>query len=402
MSLKLILSTHLDEFGEGLYEAISLIVDTWFHVNEGKKDKRIDYCKLALYLRKLVAENIGVKKDAKKDENKMDHTKTLNIKENGLTRFSVHNAMFHLLLDMDHWNNLHLAQCKTLEKTNKNTKDAILKGGIRENLCNRIMQYRSEQLKLVYLLEGNGVDDQGIMDPYNGKNKLDPNSIKSLKDIRWLSVFVDQKLNPTQPQYCDGAITKNKIKEPQFTSPFRNYEFKTKLLEAIWNTDQGAYTFSSGIDFYKELNYWRNMKKYIVGRGSLLVKIGNRNTWKFMLVLSICRLNTDTKYQEIVVIGHEVIRIQPTEKDRNAAARIAPNIICWSVSEIYSNAYYYHLCTKYCKEKNGVIEHDWIGNYQIVIFWNLGMGKLKIDNPLIRKYTQEHFIYPPQLQYGDC
>ena len=77
-----------------------------------------------------------------------------------------------------------------------------------------MMKYISDQLKLVYLCERNGLTDEGVMNALNGKNKLNTEAINSLKECKWSSIFLDQKLNPTTPQYCDGSIVKSKIKDP--------------------------------------------------------------------------------------------------------------------------------------------------------------------------------------------
>ena len=65
MGLKLVLSNYLNKMNIDLYKTICLTIDIWFHGFRGKKDCRIDYCKLALYQRKMIAQHIGVNTMAK-------------------------------------------------------------------------------------------------------------------------------------------------------------------------------------------------------------------------------------------------------------------------------------------------------------------------------------------------
>lgn len=397
MAFKLMLSIHLDDLTDSVYKAFSIVVDVWFYAFRGYKDPKIDHCKLALYVRKLIATNIGVKKSKTKDKGRMDHTKTLLKVKNGLTKFSCH-TLWHLVMDVITWCNLHLAQCKTLEKTNTNTKQAAFKGNLKDNLCNRIMKYRVDLFKLVYLCEGNGVTDDGKMDPINGQNKLDQNAINSLKDYKWFSSFLHEKLNPTKPEYCDGSMVHRKIDDNhddlKFISPLNGQCFEEKMTEAIW--EKVDYVEKSNVNYFQQLNYWRNRKKSVVGKGCLLARIIEKY-WNLMWVLLIARVNENTRYEETIVIGHEVIFIKPNPKDTNAAGRILSTIVCWQVSEIYSNVKYYHFCKERCKEKNGLIDHDWNRTRKIVIFGNLGMGKKTIQNPLIDNYGVDDFHYPPEM-----
>lgn len=391
------MSNYLPLIRTKVYETFSLVVDCWHHVNRGYKHHRIDYCKLAMFLRKMVATNLGVTK-MKKDKNKMEHTKELNFKS-GITRFTLHNAMFHLILDMDIWGNMHYAQCKTLEKTNKNTKEAIWKGGIKYNLCSRIMKFRTDQLIMTYLCEGNGVTDKGEMDPINGQNKLDPHLIRSLKDYKWLSIFLHQKLNPTDPQYCNGSKLQSKIKHPLLISKFTEKSFKDKIMNAI--LDEFNINFNFTITYYRKLNFWRNLKKYSVGIGNLLVRI-NGDKWEFMLIIAFCHLNAKTTENQTAVIGHEVkVSKYYHKKDRNFRGSIQLNdIYCWNVKSIYGKVYYYHLCRNQCGHINNQIKHNWIKSKTIVIFWSLGMGKKCLADPLLDFYDEKDFHYPRRLQYA--
>ena len=398
MAFKLILSLHLDKLTEPVYTTFTLVVDVWFHAFRGYKDPRIDYCKLALYLRKLIATNVGVKKSKKKDIGRMEHTKTLKKVKNGFTKFTIHNALHHLVMDMIKWSNLHLAQCKALEKTNTNTKQAAFKGDIKDILCNRVMNYRINEFKLVYLCEGNGVTDDGKMDPINGQNKLDQKVINSLKDYKWLSSFLHQKLNPTKPQYCDGLMVKIKLNNPKFTSELIGKCVEEEMKYVIW--DEVDFVEKKDIIYFKQLNYWRKRKKSVVKKGCLLARI-IENCWQLMWVIAIARVCNNTKYEETLVIRHKVSLIKPDDaKDRNAAGRIVSEICCWKASSIYSNVKYYHFCKQHCKERNGLINHDWKGTSKLVIFGNLGMGKHLIQNPLIQNYGVEHFHYPPEILKG--
>lgn len=367
-----------------------MIIDCWHHVHRGYKDQRIDYCKLILFQRKKIAEHLGVK-TGKKDENKMEWTKSLGDIKGALTRFSIHNAINGLLLDMNKWGNLHLAQCKTLEKTNKDTKQAITKGGIGDNMCNRIMRHRTDRFKLTYLCEGNGVTDEGVMDPLNGRNKLDLNVIKQLRDCKWLSIFLDQQLNPSKPEYCNGSKIYKKIRDQMYISPFTNESFKFEVTDAIWEEFSTVY---EEIEYFQCINYWRKQKKSVVGIGSLLTKMDDGQK-KLMMVVAICRLKSTTKQQRNVVIGHNVeLDANYDARDRVPKATITSDIICWDSNKIYSNAHYYHLCDVKCRETRGVLNHSWKEHPRIVIFWSLGMGKHTITNPLIDLYNSSHFHYP--------
>ena len=391
------LSIHLHELSDSVYKAFSIVPDVWFYAFRGYKDPKIDHCKLALYVRKLISTIIGVKIYKKKDKGRMDHTKALKVK-NGFTKWTVHNTLWHMTLDVITWCNLHLAQCKTLEKTNTNTKQAAFKGNLKDNLCNRIMKYRTDSFKLVYLCEGNGVTDDGKMDPINGQNKLDQNAINSLKDCKWFSSFLHEKLNPTKPEYCDGSMVHRKINDNdddlKFISPLNGQCFKEKMTEAIW--DEVDYVDQRNMNYFQQLHYWRNRKKAVVGKGCLLARIID-GKWKLMWVLLIARVDEKTQYEETIVIGHQVQFIKSNPRDTNAAGCILSKILCWKVSEIYSNVKYYHFCKDSCKERNGSIKHDWKRISKIVIFGNLGMGKKTIQNPLIDNYGVDDFHYPQHI-----
>ena len=66
MAFKLMLSIRLEELNDSVYKAFSIVVDVWFYAFRGYKDPKIDHCKLALYVRKLIATNIGVKQYKKR------------------------------------------------------------------------------------------------------------------------------------------------------------------------------------------------------------------------------------------------------------------------------------------------------------------------------------------------
>ena len=351
-----------------------------------------------MYAKKLIATNIGVTQN-QKDENKMEHTKSLSNAKSNLTRFTEHNSILHLGLDVDRWNNLRIAGCKTNEKTNRNTKQSINKGGINTIVCNRIMKYRCDQLKLLYLCEGNGVTNEGIMDPFNGNNKLDEFAINSLKDYKWFSPFLHRKLNPTNPEYSEGSIVQTQIRHPELISQITKNSFKSFVNEAIFDETEDI-VVDEDITYFKKLNYWRNNKKYIVQKGCLLARL-IESSWYFIIVVAICKLCKGTQNEEIVVIGHEV-KIQARRAYPNSKSRIGDiksRYECWKVDSINSNAYYYHPCTKKCKEEENLINHDWIDNTKIAVFWSLGMRHKYIHHALITMYDKKHFQYPKHLQY---
>ena len=382
----------------GLYQAITLIIDIWCYSHTGQKDRRIDHCKLVMYAKELIAKHIGVTQNDK-DENKMSHTKSRGNKKSNFTRFSVHNSILHLGLDVDRWHNLRIAGCKVNEKTNKNTKLSIIKGGINTNVWNRIMKYRCDELKLLYLCEGNGVTDEGIMDPFNGKNKLDENIINSLKDYKWFSPFLHQKLNPTNPEYCDGVTVQTQIHHPKLISQITTNSLKlTDVREVIWNTIEEIIV-DDDVTYYKTLNYWRNKKKYVVQKGCLLIKFIEKQFY-LMIVVAICKLWRGTVNEEIVVIGHEVKCSEPSASGicNSMIGLIKCTYKCWRVKCIYSNVYYYHICSKKCKEEEELINHDW-SQKKITICWTLGMRDKYIHNALITMYDKKHFQYPKHLQY---
>lgn len=390
IAFKLALSNYLGDFEASRYEFVALTIDCLFHVSRGFKVGAIDYLKLAMYHRKLMAETMGVKKSSK-DDGLMDHTKDAGNRQSDHTRFTYHNVEYHLLLDHDIWSNLTLARCKTNEKTNKNTKDALRKGQIGENLCNRIMWYRKKQLVFTYLIEGNGVNDDGVMDPINGKNKLSAEILNGLPDIKWFSVFADRKRNPTKPEYTQGYQPEAKIKAMK-SSIYSEIEF---------DLDQMLYEqFEDMVEsciFYKRCYYWRKMKRNLISSSSLIVN----DQKDLLLVTGLATVTTMADESYTIAIGHGVdLDVYYDGIDRSLKGSIdAKKFICWKICDVYANAIYGHFCDPNnsfgCSVRADVIQHDWKDNNRIVVFWYLGMGKRKcLGNPLV-DFDPNHEYYHP-------
>ena len=73
------LSIHLEKLTDSVCKAFSIVVDVWFYAFRGYKEPKIDHCKLALHVRKLIATNIGVKMCKNKDKGRMEHTNALKV-----------------------------------------------------------------------------------------------------------------------------------------------------------------------------------------------------------------------------------------------------------------------------------------------------------------------------------
>lgn len=393
MALRII--TSLFQKNKQFRIALYFIIDTWFHVCRGDRDGRIDYAKFALYYKKVFAENIGVRK-YKTDDEKMNHTKGSvdeNIPDSYPTRFTFHNTGYHMILDMDKYENLHMAQCKTLEKTNIDTKDSLKKGRVGTNYASRCMKARVDQLKLDYLMEGNGVTEDGTMDPYNGKNTLPQDVMDEVNpdNATWLSVFYDQQRNPLKPQYIEGYVMIKRIKDKknELQSIINGKSFAAELLSVVEN-DLGITMDSdfSRITWYNNAYYYRRMKKYIIGINSVVVQkwqeTDHAQLGKVCFVIGIAKILTVNQDAIDVIVGHDVeCEMKYGDDERCVKGKITDNICCWRIDTVYRNAFYYHVCDKRnaCSSKGLEMVHNW-KNRMIYLYWYLGIGAHKIGDPL--------------------
>lgn len=387
----------LNKVSDGVYETICLIVDCWFHCARGFKDHGIDYCNLALYERSLVAENIGVKQ-VPKDDGRMSHTKKLFGKEGDLTRFTYHNAMYHLILDHAKWGSLYFAQCKTLEKSNKDAKLSLKTGKVGTNNCNRIMRHKVRHFVMQWLVEGNGVNDQGVLDPFDGKNKINDQILRNLKDLKPFSLFADFRNNPQDPEYLQSFEVQVRIRDHHHLQcKFVDHEALSieeimQLLATATNTELDQ----SRLKWYKEANIWRKHKKILIGIGNLVI---NKSTqMQLLLVTGIisCKISSGTYVS--LVIGHKVnLDKHYHSKDKNIRATIGQQIECWPIDDVDTKVIYSHLCDDLCEinaEQDG-INHNWNAQPRIVVFWWTGLGRVGIGDPLGDKsvYDRTKFRY---------
>ena len=367
----------------------------------GLKDRGIDYCGLAMYERELIVQHIGIKQTVKKnDYENMEYAQDLFGKEQDLTRFCGHNAMYHLLLDQDKIGNVYLAQCKTLEKTNKTTKDALRKGKVSTNLCNRIMRYNNRRLVVEYLCEGNGVDDEGHMDPINGKNKIDENILQNLKRTKWLSPFADMRIHPGAKEYSEGSELKGRIKRSNPNSLQCSYVNHADLnyvtiSNVITNKVSKHLDDGKDIKWFKELYIWRKYKRIKLAIGSLIKSKGAST--ELLLITGLMKATTDENIIYELAVGHEVILdTHYQDGDKNPRATIQGRLMCWKIDEIECKVMYYHLCDEFCSISEQEITHQWEAQPRIVIFWWTGMGKAGIGDPLGRNsnlYDTSRFRY---------
>ena len=328
---------------------------------------------------------------------------TISFKATGLfTRFTGHNAFWHLFTDMDNWGNLNIANCKQLEKTNKNTKEALRKGTIGSKYCNRIMKYYKELLIGTYLLEGNAINDDGYFDPFNGKHFINDSLLCKLSDMTWMSFFWDMKHNDLKPEYNDGHQLEKIVKID---------EISTYFLEMMKNADDFAdipikvFCNDNGnimeVKWYWRLKYWRKYKAHQIQRGTLVSRKkpkhcsqGRRRPIpvELCLVLGLGTVHYRKESTRDFIVGHKVViqRTYPRNGDRNLRAQIKKDLVCWEINQIDYNVRYSHICNKNCSFTNSTKKHDW-NQDEIALFWFVGVGRgLFLGDPLT-SFEGKHF-----------
>ena len=443
MSMKLALSVYIEHFSNrNRYKAICFVIDSWFHVHRGYKDPNIDYIAMGLRGRELLIKHLGmrvykkdicVKKkvvpdqmevdevsdddtlmhfnDESDNEEKVDRDQRIsNVetidevhyalklipknltfgKPQGLfTRFTGHNAFWHMFTDMDNWGNLNIANCKQNEKTNKNTKEALKRGRFGSNYCNRIMKYYKDLYIGTYLLEGNCVTDDGFIDPFNGDHSVDTKILSKLTNLKWMSIFWDMKYNPHDPQYKEGYEFKKKVKwnSDQWSDYFLDYNDKD-----FAKTPFNSFEDVQDVTWYYSFIYWRHFSSRHVKRGTMMLrKNAVPNTaHELCLALGFGRASFTGSLSKEFVVGHKInIKKYSANGDRNVMAEIKDELICWELDEIRCNVRYSHVCGRECKFVDNEKIHNW-KNKRIALFWFIGMGSSGIGDPL-RNFEGKYF-----------
>ena len=397
MGLKLVLSNFISSIKKEVYETFCLTVDILFHCMRGYTiPTYIDYCRLAIYHREMMAKHIGVKHYHTDDAEKMKHVKNLFGKEGDHTKFTYHNVEWHIIFDHLDCSNINHGQCKTLEKTNKRTKDAIRNGKIGLTDCQKIMEYRVKEFVFQYLVEGNAVRDDGTLDPICGKHRINDKILKQANTLMaspsWFSVFYDQQHNPSKPEYVDGCILKVKISNSKmklFVSVGRVNV--PKLIGKVFDDYiSNTVIIVESIHYFKYCNYWRNRKKYIIGIGSIIIKKNTdkkkKGALELCMVTGIGMVNVSRGHSVKVIFGHPVTPMYDyVNGERNIRGYINKAIVCWKIEDVFSNAYYMHLCqSDKCVVVDDQIKHDWESISSVSLFWYLGVGKSEtLGNPLM-------------------
>lgn len=407
------------------YRTICVIIDTWFHVHRGIHNGNIDYISLALFTRKLLIENIGMrvystdtvieKKTLINEKDKIKITvkiidKVPYLKQNKsvdsthlLTRFTGH-TLFHLITDVDNWENMNIANCKHDEKTNKNTKQSIIKGARQFNYCKRIMKYYTDTLKGTYILEGNTVNDQGYFD-LNGKHKIKNSLLSKLTNMKWLSVFWHMKHNPLENEYNDGHQLEKKIQPKHLSQHFKNIISNKNnnitmntLNDVVRNYFQKEKNITD-IFWYSKIKYWRQHKQHQIQRGTLIARNNNNNNdIEFCLVIGMGCIYYNDKTTEEFVLGHQVIKDRRFLKAaRNIHATFKRNMVVWKIAQILYNVRYAHLCRinsncRFTNDNNKPKFHQFNVNDKIALFWFTGVGKFDLNDTLYA-YERKHFTY---------
>ena len=73
------------------------------------------------------------------------------------------------------------------------------------------MKYYYNLFIFQYLIEGNAVNDEGDIDPVEGKHKIKDEVLANLKDLKWFSVFWDLKHNSEKAEYQQSSKLISKV-----------------------------------------------------------------------------------------------------------------------------------------------------------------------------------------------
>ena len=410
-AMKLALSTgYVNRLNSNKYHTISLMIDAWFHCLRGIKEPWINYPSLALYIREQAVKWFGIrwyKGDTK-------HDGVTYLKRNGqLTKFTLHNVLYHMILDMDLWQNLNIMRTKHNEKTNKPTKTALKRGSIIMECCNRIMYHKKNELKCQYLIEGGAVDDDGNMDPYNGQHSIDDKTLSELTNAKSISIFYDMKYSPKRPEYNEGSQFEKRVVEnvfdPEETYGCSPYNVRSKWIDQIdklihcsqefecLNQDDGLDPPRLSYQWYREVKIWRNRKPISLGIGSLVcrvIKTSTSNKLEYLLIVGMGKFHSHHIDEQKFVIGHVVSGCRLNKPDTNFIAFLRPKFECWNVNNIVTNAFYAHYCDKQCQWKldsNSQMKkvHCWKKRPVLSVFWYLGPRKEILGDPFRHFYFQQ-------------
>ena len=404
------------------YRTICVIIDTWFHVHRGIHHPNIDYVSLAMFTRKLLIDNIGMRvypTDTVIEKTTLVNTETTlkmrmtiidkipylkqhkNVDSTHLLRRFTGHTLFHLITDVDNWENMNIANCKHHEKTNKNTKQSVIKGARQFNFCRRIMIYYTNLLKGTYILEGNTVNDEGYFD-LNGKHKIKNSLLSKLTNMKWLSVFWHMKHNPLENEYNDGHQLEKKIQPKHLSQYFKNKTINT-LTELVRNYFQKEKKITD-ISWYSNIKYWRQHKQHQIQRGTLIARKNNNNNnnnnnnVEFCLVIGMGCIYYNDKTTEEFVLGHQVIKDRRfLDGCRNIHATFTRNMVVWKIVQILYNVRYLHLCRRdsNCRFTNNDKKpkfHKFNVNDKIALFWFTGVGKFDLRDTLY-VYERKNFTY---------
>ena len=362
------------------YEAVCWVINALFHVYRALKDWDIDYASMALFGRKMLATQIGIK-GYKGDQDQTKYGLQLE-KKKTFTRFTGHNAFYHLILDHEKWENIHIANTKHLEKTNKTSKDAIRKGAIGTNICNKIMQYYRDSFALTYLIEGNGVDDDGHI-KHGGKHRISEDILCQLKNVSWLSFFRDLVNNPKDAQYTQGCDFVKELKDDaqsgisKFTECDYGDDFDG-LIEAEFDYVVDEFKL------YRTVFFWRSYKKHQVGIGSLICRKSKYLDYSYplCLVIGMGKVVLMNEKKGDFIIGHTV-RLDKYYEYGNPVGIIEDRVVCWSMKHVDHVVRYTHICDNKCRfNSKDEKQHDWIHNKKIALFWFVGVGATGIGDPI--------------------
>eukprot|EP01084_Bolivina_argentea_P223528 378184_1 len=414
------------QYVDGFYEskfgkAMATSLDCCFYRRTGIKNDNIDHIKLAQYERKLVAEDISIRgskteiSSRNNEENKNQtitdtssdtdtdtdselgndedsirklttHTK---LTKHGFTRRTQHNAEYHTTIAMDMIPNGKILGCRIPEKTNIKSKKFATSGAPHKALHENCMIGYNKEFILTYLKEGNGVTDDGELDPINGKNKLNAQlmNVRGTDDV-YISIFENMRENPNKPEFVDGFQLHVHLKNPDIPQLFfasGTIDNMQQFMNNILTQSQQLKGDIQVLKFYQKCDFYRRMKKQTIWRSNGILTTEN----KIILVECIVECKDTNNVRQTFVVGVSTTQKGWLKGDVFQYAVLDNAFDVCLIENVECLVWWDHIGCVKCDWSNTRINHNFDASNRIIFHSYCKNGKKLLYYPLLRRSLSE-------------